>query len=50
MEPLPTRIDAGSAEFGERARVMEALVADLRAELAKVREGGPGRKRHAEQK
>jgi len=50
MEPLPTRIDAGSAEFAERARAMEALVADLRGELAKVREGGPGRKRQTEQK
>jgi acetyl-CoA carboxylase carboxyltransferase component len=50
MEPLLTRIDSGSAEFAERARAMEALVADLRGELAKVREGGPGRKRQAEQK
>ena len=42
MEPLPTRVDAGSAEFAERARAMEALVADLRGELAKAREGGSG--------
>jgi acetyl-CoA carboxylase carboxyltransferase component len=50
MEPLPTRVDAGSAEFAGRSRSMEALVADLRGELAKVRAGGPGRKRHADQK
>jgi acetyl-CoA carboxylase carboxyltransferase component len=50
MEPLPTHVDAGSSEFAERARATEALVSDLRGELAKVREGGPGRKRHAEQK
>ena len=39
MEPLPTRVDAGSAEFAERSRSMEALVADLREELAKARAG-----------
>src|SRR5439155_16700437 len=50
MDPLPTHIDPRSAEFQERARAMESLVSDLRAELAKARQGGGGRERHAEQK
>ncbi len=50
MDPLPTHVDTRSAEFRERAQSMEALVADLRSELAKARQGGSGRDRHAEQK
>ncbi len=50
MEPLATRVDTRSPEFLERSRAMEALVADLRAQLAAVRRGGAGRARHAEQK
>jgi len=50
MEQLPTQIDTSSPEFRERRVAMEALVANLRKELAAVREGGPGRARHAEQK
>ncbi len=50
MDPLPTLVDTRSAEFRERTESMEALVADLRGELAKARQGGSGRERHAEQK
>ncbi len=50
MEPLSTRVDLRGAEFLERSRFMEGLVASLREELAKVRQGGSGRARHAEQK
>jgi 3-methylcrotonyl-CoA carboxylase beta subunit/propionyl-CoA carboxylase len=50
VDPLETRVDTGSAEFRERARSMEALVADLKEELSKARRGGAGRERHAEQK
>ena len=50
MEPLETKIATGSGEYRERARAMEALVADLREELARARRGGAGRQRHAEQK
>ncbi|HYX19874.1 MAG TPA: carboxyl transferase domain-containing protein, partial [Thermoanaerobaculia bacterium] len=50
MEPLATRVDTRSPEFLERSRAMEALVADLRAQLEAVRRGGAGRARHAEQK
>ena len=50
MEQLPTQIDTSSPEFRERRVAMEGLVANLRKELAAVREGGPGRARHAEQK
>jgi acetyl-CoA carboxylase carboxyltransferase component len=50
MDPLPTHVDTRSPEFRERAESLEGLVADLRGELAKAREGGSGRKRHAEQK
>ncbi len=49
MDTLPTRIDPQSPEFQERARAMESLVGTLREELARVRAGGPGRARHAEQ-
>jgi 3-methylcrotonyl-CoA carboxylase beta subunit len=50
MDRLPTRVDPASAEFRERTRAIEGLVAALREELAKARRGGPGRERHAEQK
>ncbi|HTR03009.1 MAG TPA: carboxyl transferase domain-containing protein [Thermoanaerobaculia bacterium] len=50
MEQLPTRVDTGSAEFSSRARAMEELVGALKGELAKARQGGAGRARHAEQK
>jgi len=50
MDPLPTHVDTRSPEFRERAESLEGLVADLRGELAKAREGGSGRKRHSEQK
>ncbi|HYB53772.1 MAG TPA: carboxyl transferase domain-containing protein [Thermoanaerobaculia bacterium] len=50
MEQLATHIDTSSAEFLERRLAMEALVAQLRQELASVRKGGAGRARHAEQK
>ncbi|HEY1434143.1 MAG TPA: carboxyl transferase domain-containing protein [Thermoanaerobaculia bacterium] len=50
MEQLPTRVDTRSPEFLERSRGLEGLVAGLREQLAKARQGGAGRKRHAEQK
>jgi 3-methylcrotonyl-CoA carboxylase beta subunit len=50
MDQLPTRIDVTSPEFQERSAAMEALVAGLHEELARVRRGGAGRERHAEQK
>ena len=50
MEPLRTRIDTSSQEFRSRFEQMERAVGDLKAELAKAREGGAGRARHAEQK
>ena len=50
MDRLPTRVDPASPEFQERSRAMEGLVAELREELAKARQGGAGRERHAEQK
>jgi 3-methylcrotonyl-CoA carboxylase beta subunit len=43
-------VDTGSADFRERALAMERLVTQLKAELARAREGGAGRERHAEQK
>ena len=49
-EVLETRIDASSKEFCERRSAMEALVSNLREELATARRGGSGRQRHAEQK
>ena len=49
-EVLETRVDPSSKEFCERRSAMEALVSKLREELAKARQGGTGRERHAEQK
>src|SRR6202521_6075865 len=50
MDPIPTHVDTRSPEFQERARAMESLVAGLREELQRVRRGGAGAGRHAEQK
>ena len=50
MDQIPTHVDTRSAEFQDRARAMESLVGNLREELDKARQGGPGRDRHAEQK
>jgi len=49
-EVLETRVDPSSKDFCERRSAMEALVSKLREELAKARQGGTGRERHAEQK
>jgi acetyl-CoA carboxylase carboxyltransferase component len=49
MEKLETRIDAASEEFRSRRAAMESVVAELKRELARAREGGAGRARHAEQ-
>ena len=50
MDVLESRVDTRSAEFRERSAATEALVAELQDELGKVRRGGTGRERHAEQK
>ncbi|MEP6470898.1 MAG: carboxyl transferase domain-containing protein, partial [Acidobacteriota bacterium] len=50
MDVLESKVDAGSADFRERSAATEALVKELRDELAKARRGGSGRERHAEQK
>ena len=50
MEQLESRIDTESPEFLERSRAMASLVDGLRQELARGRQGGAGRERHAEQK
>ncbi len=42
-------MDTQSEEFGSRFSAMERLVSELKAELARVRAGGSGRQRHAEQ-
>src|SRR5688500_12014401 len=42
---IATALDASSAEAGANRESMTALVEDLRARLAKVREGGPPRAR-----
>jgi 3-methylcrotonyl-CoA carboxylase beta subunit len=49
MPVLETQLDKGSAEFAANARAMRALVADLRATAARIREGGgaAARARHA---
>ncbi len=49
MDKLETHIDPSAPQFRERSRATEELVAKLRQELAKARQGGAGRKRHAEQ-
>ena len=49
MQPLETHLDPSDAEFRDRARAMEGLVATLREELARARRGGSGRERHREQ-
>ena len=48
-ETLESALDTGSREFQKRSESMELLVDDLNRELAKAREGGAGRARHAEQ-
>jgi acetyl-CoA carboxylase carboxyltransferase component len=50
MDRLESHLDISSAEFQERRRSMEALVARLKGEIARAREGGSGRSRHSEQK
>jgi len=50
MERIGSQVDSSAPEFQERRRAMEALVSRLREELARAREGGTGRARHAEQK
>ena len=40
MKKLETRLDRNAAEFGENAAAMRASVGELRARLARVREGG----------
>ena len=50
MERLASHIDSASAEFQGRRKTMEGLVAKLREEIAKARQGGAGRQRHVEQK
>src|SRR5271163_3996018 len=40
MKTIETRVDPASAEFRENAMSMSGLVADLRARLARTREGG----------
>ncbi len=49
MEKLESHVDPAAPEFQQRRRAMEGLVARLREETARFREGGPGRTRHAEQ-
>ncbi|HEU5250914.1 MAG TPA: carboxyl transferase domain-containing protein [Thermoanaerobaculia bacterium] len=50
MEVLESKIDVSSKGFCERRAAMEALLTRLREEIARVRQGGSGRERHAEQK
>src|SRR5688572_31330403 len=50
IDVLESRIDTSTTEFRERSEALQALVSQLREELAKTRRGGPGRERHAEQK
>jgi len=49
MEVFESRIDTTSKEFCRRHSTMEELVSKLQEELAKTRQGGSGRERHAEQ-
>ena len=48
MPVIKSRIDKGSAEFKENAAANQALVADLRAKVAAIKEGGEpqARERH----
>jgi acetyl-CoA carboxylase carboxyltransferase component len=50
MDVLESKIDTSSKEFRDRRSSMEALLDDLRAQVAKARQGGSGRERHLEQK
>jgi acetyl-CoA carboxylase carboxyltransferase component len=50
MERLASHVDSSSAEFQGRRKTMEGLVAKLREEITKARQGGAGRQRHVEQK
>ncbi|MEP6994458.1 MAG: methylcrotonoyl-CoA carboxylase, partial [Acidobacteriota bacterium] len=50
MDQIPTHVDPRSSEFLDRARAMDALVSNLKEELARVLRGGAGVERHAEQK
>ena len=50
MDVLESKVDPASVEFRERSAATEALVEELREELAKARRGGSGRERHTEQK
>ena len=45
MTPIPTTFDASSSEAKANRESMTGLVDELRAKLAKVREGGPARAR-----
>ena len=49
MELFESQVDTSSEEFRARREAMEGLVARLREELGRVRQGGAGRERHAEQ-
>ena len=50
MERLESRINVNSPEFKHNREMMEAQVARLRAEIERIRQGGPenARKRHTE--
>src|SRR5713101_1274034 len=50
MERIESRINLNSPEFKHNREVMEAQVAELRAEIERIRQGGPenARKRHTE--
>jgi acetyl-CoA carboxylase carboxyltransferase component len=50
MEKLQTHVDSSSPEFRDRRKRIEGLVAGLRGEVEKARQGGAGRERHLEQK
>src|SRR5713101_8074049 len=50
MERIESRINPGTPEFKHNREVIEAQVARLRAEIERIRQGGPenARKRHTE--
>ncbi|HEV2063477.1 MAG TPA: carboxyl transferase domain-containing protein [Thermoanaerobaculia bacterium] len=50
MERLQTHVDSSSPEFLDRRKRIEELVAGLRGEVGKARQGGAGRERQLEQK